>query len=206
MHLATKIRNVVRGVKQRWGTGEIKRALWNKEFANGQWDSLEETKHDIIYQYLVKYCKNGSLLDLGCGSGNTGCELDETVYNDYTGVDISDIAIEKAKRRCDVHGRSAKNSYHQGDITTYTPDKMYDVILFRESIPYIPKPAIKRQLERYAKYLKPDGVFIVRWYHHERGQALLANAVNDYKVVEKHRTDSVGPFIIVMQRKQNIPT
>jgi len=178
----------------------MKRALWNKEFATGHWDCLENTTDDIIYQYLVKYCKNGSLLDLGCGSGNTGCELEESAYHDYTGVDISDVAIQRAHTRCDVTGRIRKNRYFQGDITTYTPDRTYDVILFRESIPYIPKSAIRRQLERYAHYLKDDGVFIIRWFHQAEGQALLSGAVDDYALLEQHKADGVGPFIVVMQR------
>src|SRR5262245_7357764 len=99
MYVTTKIRNVVRGLKQRWGTGEMKRALWNKEFASGHWSNLENTVEDVIYYYLRRYCKDGSLLDLGCGSGNTGCELADNAYRDYTGVDISDVAIEFAQKR-----------------------------------------------------------------------------------------------------------
>ena len=198
MHLTNKGRNVLRGLKQRWGTGEMKRSLWNKAFAAVRWANLENTAGDVIYQYLFKYCKNSSLLDLGCGSGNTGCELSDSAYHDYTGVDISDVAIEIARKRSNASGRERKNRYHHGDITTYTPDRTYDVILFRESIPYIPKMAIRHQLERYARYLKENGVFIIRWYHQAQGQALLSGAMSEYKVLE-HRPEGGEPFIVVMQ-------
>src|SRR2546428_9853123 len=164
MYLQTKNINCVRGLKQRWGTKLIRRAVWNNDFVTGRWDCLENTAQDVIYHYLVKHCRNGSLLDLGCGSGNTGCELDESAYRDYTGVDISDVAIEMARKRCARSGRIGKNRYHWGDITTYVPDKTYDVILFRESIPYIRKRKVKGQLERYSYYLKDNGVFIIRWF------------------------------------------
>jgi SAM-dependent methyltransferase len=58
----------------------MKRRLWNREFANGRWNFIENTSGDLIYGYIEKYCRGGSILDLGCGSGNTDCELDGDRY------------------------------------------------------------------------------------------------------------------------------
>src|ERR1700761_5925657 len=91
-----KIRNFVRGRVQKWGSAQQKQKLWDEEFANGRWDFIENTSGDVIYQYLEKYCRKGSLLDLGCGSGNTGCELSADAYSEYLGVVISEVALEKA--------------------------------------------------------------------------------------------------------------
>src|ERR1700674_5764890 len=93
MYLAQRVRNVSRGLLQRYGTESMKRALWNSEFMGGRWNCLDDTSGDCVYPYVEKYARNGSILDLGCGSGNTGIELDVTAYQQYVGVDISDAAI-----------------------------------------------------------------------------------------------------------------
>src|SRR6266568_5347303 len=122
MKLATKISNMVRGLKQSWGSSRIKQKLWNKEFAGGRWDFIENTPDDFIYPLIKKYSRNGSILDLGCGSGNTGCELNVNSYREYTGVDISDVALEKAKRRSESCQRGKKNRYALSDISAYVPE------------------------------------------------------------------------------------
>src|SRR5262245_45033616 len=119
MNLTTKITNMLRGARQRWGTSAMKRQLWNREFSAGRWDFIDNTADDVIYQYLEKYCQGGTFLDLGSGSGNTGCELSQSAYNHYTGVDISDVAIQRAGLRAATGGRNGKNRYVQADISKY---------------------------------------------------------------------------------------
>lgn len=204
MNLLQKIEGALRGAKQRWGSSRMKRRLWNKEFANGRWDFIENTRGDLIYEYVEKYCQNGNILDLGCGSGNTGCELNANKYTDYTGVDISDVAIEKANRRSVVNHRDKKNHYQQSDITTYTPSQKYNVILFRESIYYIPLLKIKSVLDHYSRFLKPDGVFVVRWHDQRQGKTILEQLGNTYELVETPAPTATGPTIVVFRQKADV--
>jgi 2-polyprenyl-3-methyl-5-hydroxy-6-metoxy-1,4-benzoquinol methylase len=205
MSLIAKMENIFRGIRQRWGTSSMKRALWNREFSNGRWDFIENTSGDVIYEYIEKYCRNGSILDLGCGSGNTGCELNADKYGDYTGVDISDVAIEKAIRRSEANYRDKKNHYRQSDITTYCPLQQYDVILFRESIYYIPHLKVKSVLDHYVKFLKPDGVFIVRRHDRQEEEAILDLLGDVYVLVEEQATTATSPTIIVFRPKTGAP-
>ena len=76
----TKVHNFVRGRVQKWGSARLKQKLWDGEFASGKWDEIENTSDDPIYGFIEKYCRKGSFLDLGCGSGNTGCELPMGAY------------------------------------------------------------------------------------------------------------------------------
>jgi SAM-dependent methyltransferase len=138
MHLATKARNVLRGVLQAHGPRNIKQRLWDQEFDGGRWDCLDSTAGDCIYPYLEKYARGGRILDLGCGSGSTSNELAATAYGSYTGVDISEVALEKARKRSQANGRADRNQYFQSDIITYVPSRTFDVILFRDSIAYVP--------------------------------------------------------------------
>jgi len=156
------IANTLRGLKQKWGSASVKRDMWNKEYEAGKWKHCEVTPRAHVYELVERYCRRGAILDLGCGSGNTGNEIDLTKYRDYVGVDISTVAVRRAIERSEECGRSSKNTYVQGDIESYSPDRKYDVILFRESIYYLALGTTQAALDRYRRYLADDnGVFIV---------------------------------------------
>jgi len=199
MNILKKVRNAVRGGKQRWGTAAMKRSLWNDEFSSGYWESLENTADDMVYSYIKKYCGTGSILDLGCGSGNTGCELDATSYRTYTGVDISDVALQKAGRRSELNNRREKNSYVLSDIASYIPDTDYDVILFRESIYYIPAHKIKPTLERYSRHLKQNGVLIVKWHDEKVAETLTPLLQENFRIIERSPPNNAGSLVIIFR-------
>lgn len=200
MNLQETIRTHVRALKQRWGTATIKKALWNKEFEEGRWESLENTTGDCVYPYVEKYCRNGSILDLGCGSGNTGNELEITTYKNYMGVDISDVATRQAITRSERNGRGEKNQYTPSDIVTYTPTQKYDVILFRESVCYIPRHKIRMTLDRYSHYLKAGGVFIVRLWSREQNGQIVDMIEQNYSLLDRYQPDTSPTIILVFQR------
>ena len=158
---AQKIGNAVRALKQKWGTSRMKNHLWDQEYASGRWDHCEHSPGARVYQYIEKYAKGGRILDLGCGSGNTANELNASAYEHYTGIDISAVAVAKAAERSGREGRAGKNDFATGDIATWMPESKYDVILFRESIYYIPISRIERVLDHYSGYLTDRGVIIV---------------------------------------------
>jgi SAM-dependent methyltransferase len=191
------LKDALRGARQRWGSSRMKRRLWNREFANGRWASIESTPGDAVYGFVEKYGHGGDILDLGCGSGNTGCELNPESYAHYTGVDISDVAVEKARQKSQSCQRGQKNRYVQADISAYAPEERYDVILFRESIYYIPRGRIKATLERYSRHLKEDGVFVVRLYGGEIAEDLRKIIEAGFRMVEHSRSDVQGPVVLV---------
>ena len=201
MRLAGKLRQLlrIRAVLKSRATSSVKRSLWNKEFADGRWDYIDNTPDDCIYPYLEKYCKGGSLLDLGCGSGNTGNELAIDKYNFYWGVDIADVAVQKAIERSKANGRSSKNRYSQGDIYSYEPTRKYDVILFRESIWYIPESKIQSMLDRYRGHLEEDGVFVVRICDQELHGAIVKLIDDNYELLEKHTPDGATTIVLVFR-------
>lgn len=145
-----------------YGPSSIKRLLWDREYSTDKWNFAYHSIGDCVYQHVEKHVKGGSILDLGCGMGNTATELTMNAYRDYTGVDISDACLKKAEARTQQCGRSAKNRFVRGDFLNYVPAQQYDVILFRESMYHVPPARIKSVLDHYAGYLKAGGVFVVR--------------------------------------------
>lgn len=186
----------VRAIK-RWGSLAAKRTLWDEEFGSGQWNYLERTADDPIYPFLEKYARNGAILDMGCGSGNTANELDYSKFTSYTGTDLSDVAIQKAIERTRSNGRQARTEFKCTPIEDFGPEKPYDVILFRESIFYIPVRKIKGVLDRYSLHLKPGGVIIVRMCDREKYAAIVELIAKYYEIVEQKMVDGAKDIIIV---------
>ena len=196
---ASKARSVVRALLQAYGTAPVKKRLWDVEFSNGRWDCLDSTAGDCVYPFLEKYANHGSILDLGCGSGSTGNELDTARYDHYVGVDISGVAIAKARERTAENGRTARNRYRQSDIFSYVPDRQFDVILFRDSIYYVPHRQINAMLQRYAQYLEEGAVFIVRMADGDKYRDIVETIETHFAVVDKHVVDDPKAVVLVFR-------
>lgn len=164
MYFVRRTRTFLEGFLKSYGPSNIKRLLWDKEFSGTKWDFIDNTVGDCIYPHLEKYARNGSILDLGCGPGNTANELASSAYRSYVGVDISEAALAKAVSRTQESGRTDKNSFARSDFLGYAPMQEFDLILFRESLYHVPFGQVQAILEKYSKYLKNDGVFVVRLY------------------------------------------
>jgi SAM-dependent methyltransferase len=193
----------MRGLLKSYGPSSVKRRLWDEEFSGGKWNFIDETQGDCVYPYLEKYGRKGSVLDLGCGPGNTANELSADAYGTYFGVDISETALRKARKRSQENGRAAKNGFAQGDFVTYVPDRPFDVILFRESMYHVPMGKVKAVLDRFAKYLRPGGVFIVRM-NTTGGKLGRPKAMADimeagFDVLEKRQFGESGPTVLVFR-------
>jgi 2-polyprenyl-6-hydroxyphenyl methylase/3-demethylubiquinone-9 3-methyltransferase len=196
-----RVRNALRGLLQAYGTDGIKRHMWNNEFARGQWAAPERTANDCVYPCVERFARGGAVLDLGCGEGRASYELDEQAYRRYTGVDVSDVALERAAQASATHGRSARTDFVRSDIASYAPDRSYDVILFMESIYYVPWGSIVPMLNRYATHLTGGGVFIVRlWRGSDRYMPIVKVIERNFEVVERHSCDQPRAIVLVFRR------
>jgi SAM-dependent methyltransferase len=194
------MRNVLRRLVQWYGPVSAKRHLWNDEFSLGRWNCLDQTGDESVHLQIEKYANNGHVLDLGCGPGTTGIELNPAAYRSYTGVDISDVAVQKARARAKEAGRADRNEYCQSDIITYEPAQQYDVILFGDSIYYIPPRRIAATLNRYSTYLTPCGVFVARMFDVSgKRHEILGIVESHFEVVEKHLHEQTQVCVIVFR-------
>ena len=191
-----------------YGPSGIKKRLWDKEFSGTKWDFIDNTVGDCVYPYLEKYAHNGSILDLGCGPGNTANELSADVYQSYIGVDISESALAKAVKRTQENGRAGTNSFVNSDFLGYHPTQEFNIILFRESMYHVPYGQIQAILYKYSRYLKSDGVFIVRLYTRDMATGKTKSRVarkldliaNKFEVVESPQFDIPGiPTVVVFR-------
>lgn len=199
--IAQRILRIPFNLLLRYGPPSMKRSIWDREFASGKWNFIDETAGDCVYAYLEKYAANGSILDLGCGPGNTANELSATAYRDYVGVDISEVALEKARSRSRENGRAQRNRFYNSDFLDFVPDRQFDIILMRESIYHVPASQVGTLLVRYSTYLKPGGVFIVRVVtgNSASTKARVKIIENSFTIVESARHSAEGLTILVFK-------
>lgn len=175
--------------------------MWDKEYEDGHWDHCERTPDAHVYACIERYCRNGSVLDLGCGSGNTGNELKVDCYSEYVGVDISDVAVKKAIERSLANGRGGKNHYLTGDIVSFAPPRTYDVILFRESIYYVPLITLRGVLNHYRRFLRDGGALIVDVSTRgtRKGGKIRALIEANYEIIERYSPPDSQDFVLVFR-------
>jgi SAM-dependent methyltransferase len=211
MHIAERTVTFVQGFLKSYGPSNIKKRLWDREFSGTKWNFIDNTAGDCIYRNLEKFSRNGDILDLGCGPGNTANELASTAYRSYAGVDISEAALAKAVKRTQECGRTEKNSFACADFLAYMPTKEFDVILFRESMYHIPYGQVQEILDRFSKCLKRDGVFMVRLYVADAKSGKTKHRVTskinlikrEFDVVESNEYDSPGhPAVLIFRPKR----
>ena len=209
MQMAQRTITVMRGLLKRYGSSKIKMALWDQEFSVTHWDFIDDTAGDCVYAHLEKHLNKGSILDLGCGPGNTANELAASAYTSYVGIDISEAALAKARKRTEENGRSAKNSFACSDFLSYRPSQQFDVILFRESMYHVPLGKVKPILDHFSKHLKDEGAFVVRMSisdgkggNKQRLQAMVDIIETGFNVLEKSQYGESGPEVIVFRPKR----
>lgn len=193
-------------VMLRSASSNVKKLLWDREYRSGKWNRIDDTRGDCIYRYLEKYAANGSILDLGCGPGNTANELSASAYRSYSGVDISDVALDKAKWRTQQNSRADKNRFANADFLSYVPDQQFDVILLRESIYHVPLGRIKEIFDRYSPFLTPTGVFVVRLVTDNRltSNARVRIIETNCDIVEKGQHSQDGLTVLVFRPKHPV--
>lgn len=208
MYIVDRTVRFVRGFLLSFGPTSFKRALWDKEYSEEKWSFAYNTVGDPVYPYLEKYAAGGSILDIGCGSGNTANELGGEAYRSYVGVDISEAALAKAARRSRENGRQDKTRFECSDFFSYVPTGKYDVVLFRESMYHVPIPKIRAILEKYSAALKTQGVFIVRLVTAEGGKPkyrptkMIQTIEAASEVVEKYHNEKTGVKVVVCRPRQ----
>ncbi|WGD54940.1 class I SAM-dependent methyltransferase [Bradyrhizobium sp. CB1650] len=134
------------------------REILDHEYARGRWDYLSRLEEMTRYAVIVGYCRCcgdvSSVLDLGCGSGVLRRWL-HPLPIDYVGVDLSDLAVETARREW----ADAATRFVAMDIATYVPDRKFDLIVFNEVLYYFDQP--DQILERFSSFLEQDGRFVI---------------------------------------------
>jgi SAM-dependent methyltransferase len=163
-----KDRLLQRFVRDPAGMGRpVAKEAFDQEYRSGNWDhfgGLEELPRNLVLAGLVAEAfKLPSILDAGCGSGRLAKIYQAHPFARYTGIDISNEGLKKARSL----GLSGVE-FHHADFETWRPDGSLDAIIFNESIGYARDPA--ETLRAFSFHLMPGGLFFISHYrfgHHD---------------------------------------
>ena len=135
------------------------KSFWDN--ASQNYDKTEE-RFEYIHQKSRENTKKhiesaNVVLDYGCGTGTTACEISNAVKEIYA-IDISSKMIEISKGK--AAEKNIKNvTFAQGDIFDENLRKeSFDRILAFNMLHTIPNP--EKVTKRINELLKPDGLFI----------------------------------------------
>jgi 2-polyprenyl-6-hydroxyphenyl methylase/3-demethylubiquinone-9 3-methyltransferase len=130
-------------------------------------------------------------LDVGCGEGILLERLGSNAYSRFVGVDISETAIARARKKC-----FDRSFFTQADAADYVTDETFDAIIFNEVLYYFPDPVA--MAHKYRAWLKPDGLMITSLYaRSDRARAIGRLLRKNFRTVDEVEITSHGERWII---------
>jgi len=113
---------------------------------------------------LLEMCAltpDNRVLDVGCGSGHTTCEIAKEYGSKVTGIDISEIMVAKAEQRAQRMGLEDLVEFRVADVFKLPfDDNSFDVALFESVL--TPLPGDKHDaLRETVRVIRPGGLVAV---------------------------------------------
>jgi SAM-dependent methyltransferase len=103
------------------------------------------------------------VLEIGCGLGTDGAQFAEAGA-DYTGVDLTDAAVELARKRFELFGLPGKFRTADAEQLDF-PDETFDVIFSHGVLHHTPD--INSAVREIHRVLRPGGKAKVMLYHRD---------------------------------------
>jgi tocopherol O-methyltransferase len=152
-------------------TSPYYQSLWGAHIHHGYWISGEETKEAAQNQLIEHVARAAGLgpgckiLDVGCGFGGSSIYLAKEYGAEATGITISPIQVEMARKAAAAEGANAKFLLMDAEEMKF--DETFDVVWSIESISHYPHR--ERFFALAAQCLKPGGTLaITDWFRKER--------------------------------------
>ena len=170
------IRRIIYGTPiQRWlgfGRSSLSGEDWNKQLSGrlksylGGTISIEARNMAVLTLLRTVHPSVSRVLDVGCASGSL---LRSTMVRelDYTGIDISSVAIEEARRL------SPEGKFLVAQLQDYNPETTYDAIIFSEVLYYLPVEEAISEFNRYAGFLSDNGQIVVSMKRDPKSESIM---------------------------------
>lgn len=114
----------------------------------------DESLNESIIK-LISPVNDKKILDIGCGIGGYIHFVKD--YKEFTGIDLSDVAISESNK---IFGNRPGVRYISMDATNLKfDDDYFDIIIAKEVIEHLPEP--QRAIKEVFRVLKPGGLCVV---------------------------------------------
>src|SRR5262245_29720962 len=150
--------------------------FWNKEACGTHLIPSYKDERDFYEQYRkLRYetewhipalvasagADGKSVLEIGCGNGADGVLFAEAGAN-YTGVDLTDAAIDATRKHFATLGLSGRFQVENAESLSFD-DESFDIVYSYGVLHHTPSPP--NALREVYRVLKPNGKAIVMIYH-----------------------------------------
>ena len=146
------------------------RSLWGEHLHHGYWvrgDESKETAQLQLIEHLAELAniRPGShILDIGCGFGGSSLFLAKDFNASVTGITISSVQVEMAKRAAAEQHLDANFLLMDAEAMRF--DQQFDILWSVESISHYHDR--EKFFASAARFLKPGGTFaITDWFKKE---------------------------------------
>ena len=146
-------------------------SLWGAHIHHGYWISGEETKETAQNQLIEHVARAAGLglgckiLDVGCGFGGSSIYLAKKYGAEATGITISPIQVEMARKAAAAEGVSAKFILMDAEEMKF--EQTFDVVWSVESISHYPQKG--KFFASAAQCLESGGTLaLTDWFKKER--------------------------------------
>jgi SAM-dependent methyltransferase len=119
------------------------------------WDRVRYRDVDEAFRELLGPVEGKSILELACGLGRNVPMLE--ACDRYLGIDLSDVAIERAARK--FAGRPNLAFWRTDAVNSGLPEAAFDAVLAIEIIEHVHDP--ERLMAESFRLLKPGGRFLI---------------------------------------------
>jgi 2-polyprenyl-3-methyl-5-hydroxy-6-metoxy-1,4-benzoquinol methylase len=167
--LAMRYFNNLRILALGYAPERIRRVQWEESFESGSYERLESIPERARYSLIVGHCdvlNVRSILDVGCGQGVLAKRLARVGYERYLGYDLSETAIDQARRNVP----DPRNGFVTGEADGFETPAQFDLIVFNECLYYLDDPAAV--MRRHLRFLAPGGHVTVSMHDTLRSRAL----------------------------------
>ena len=136
----------------------MKQRSWDDQFNANIWSQGPHSDNTI--QLVTELCEGGAIVEFGCAEGRLPCSLGLGTFSGYTGYDVSEVAIAKAKLRAKSAG-VVNCQFEIGDMASWEGCKSASLIVFEECLYYLSKAEVKRILKICSDSLISTGKILV---------------------------------------------
>jgi 2-polyprenyl-3-methyl-5-hydroxy-6-metoxy-1,4-benzoquinol methylase len=179
----------------RFGWQKLRSLAFDEKYRRGDWNFCTEGTGELA-DVVCRYLGEGDLLVMGCGGASILKDLPAPNLKSALGIDLSQEAIRLAGRFA-----SEKISFQLADMVTFECPQPYDVILFSESLNYVPLAEQEPFLRRLGKSLKPNGEFIVTIAQAKRYADMLEGVRRHFAVLEDRSFSGSNRHLLVFNSR-----
>ncbi len=148
----------------------FKRRVWDSQYNTGLWRA--DNRSPITIRKVFELCDGGHLLEFGCGEGDLLGQLPPNTYSEYSGLDISRAAIDKARAFSALNHATQSFQVCSMEEWEGVPQK-YSLILLEECLYYLSVPAAVKFLRRCRASLTQDGKILVIMHDARKHEKML---------------------------------